>query len=114
MVAPKQQFPLVRWAVLVCSYDDLGTRAHAGRVTQEPSPFNSAQSLTRETMNEEKPEYVRPTVTSWRQCKPHCFDAVAELVGIEGGVVSGVINLESSGVEASDWRPRHDEQYNEA
>src|SRR6202034_772641 len=36
--------------------------------------------------------------------------AVAELVGIEGGVVSGVINLESSGVEASDWRPRHDEQ----
>ena len=39
---------------------------------------------------------------------------VAELVGIEGGVVSGVINLESSGVEASDWRPRHDEQYHEA
>jgi hypothetical protein len=38
---------------------------------------------------------------------------VAELVGIEGGVVSGVINLESSGVEASDWRPRHDEQYDE-
>ena len=40
--------------------------------------------------------------------------AVAELVGIEGGVVSGVINLESSGVEASDWRPRHDEHYYEA
>jgi 4,5-dihydroxyphthalate decarboxylase len=35
-------------------------------------------------------------------------DAVAELVGIEGGVVSGVFNLESSGVEAPDWRPRHD------
>jgi transposase len=40
--------------------------------------------------------------------------AVAELVGIEVGVVSGVMNLESSGVEASDWRPRHDEQYHEA
>jgi len=40
--------------------------------------------------------------------------AVAELVGIEVGVVSGVINLESSGVEASDWRPRHDEPYHEA
>jgi hypothetical protein len=40
--------------------------------------------------------------------------AVAELVGIGGGVVSGVINLESSGVEASDWRPRHDEPYHEA
>ena len=39
--------------------------------------------------------------------------AVGELVGIDGGVVSGVINLESSGVEASDWRPRHDEPYHE-
>jgi hypothetical protein len=40
--------------------------------------------------------------------------AVGELVGIDGGVVSGVINLESSGVETSDWRPRHDERYHEA
>jgi hypothetical protein len=40
--------------------------------------------------------------------------AVARLVGIKGGVVSGVINLESSGVEAPDWRPRHDKQYHEA
>ena len=40
--------------------------------------------------------------------------AVAELVGIEVGVVSGVFNLESSGVEAPDWRPRHDKQYHEA
>ena len=39
---------------------------------------------------------------------------VAELVGIEVGVVSGVMNLESSGVEASDWRLRHDEDYHEA
>ena len=39
--------------------------------------------------------------------------AVAGLVGIEGGVVSGVFNLESSGVEAPDWRPRHDKQYHE-
>ena len=40
--------------------------------------------------------------------------AVAELVGNEVGVVSGVINLESSGVEASDWRLRHDKHYHEA
>ena len=40
--------------------------------------------------------------------------SVAGLVGIEGGVVSGVFNLESSGVEAPDWRPRHDEHYHEA
>jgi hypothetical protein len=39
--------------------------------------------------------------------------AVAGLVGIEVGVVSGVINLESSGVEASDWRLRHDQAYHE-
>jgi hypothetical protein len=39
---------------------------------------------------------------------------VAWLVGIECCVVSGVINLESSGVEAPDWRPRHDEHYHEA
>jgi hypothetical protein len=37
--------------------------------------------------------------------------AVAGLVGIEGGVVSGVFNLESSGVGAPEWRPRHDERY---
>jgi hypothetical protein len=39
---------------------------------------------------------------------------VAGLVGIDGGVVSGVMNLESSGVEVPDWRPRHDEHYHEA
>ena len=42
------------------------------------------------------------------------FGAVAGLVGNDGGVVSGVMNLESSGVEAPDWRPRHDERYHEA
>ena len=36
--------------------------------------------------------------------------AVAEVVGIEGGVVSGMFNLESPDVRASDWRPRHDER----
>ena len=40
--------------------------------------------------------------------------AVAGLVGIECGVVSGVFNLESSGVEAPDWRPRHDKHYHES
>jgi hypothetical protein len=37
------------------------------------------------------------------------FGPVAELVGIEGGVVSGVFNLESPDVEASGRRPRHEE-----
>jgi hypothetical protein len=39
---------------------------------------------------------------------------VAWLVGIEGGVVSGVINLESPGVEAPGRRPRHEECYQQA
>jgi hypothetical protein len=38
---------------------------------------------------------------------------VAGLVGIEGGIVSEVINLESSGVRAPDRRLRHDQQYHE-
>lgn len=46
--------------------------------------------------------------------KKIALGAVAELVGIEVGVVSGVINLESSGVEASDWRLRHEQAYHEA
>jgi hypothetical protein len=36
------------------------------------------------------------------------------LVGIEGGVVSGVTNLESPGVEAPGRRPRHEECYQQA
>src|SRR5664280_2446684 len=47
-------------------------------------------------------------VTKW--LKPSIsVGSVARLVGIEGGVVSGVFNLESSGVEAPDWRLRHDQ-----
>jgi hypothetical protein len=48
---------------------------------------------------------VRTASSSW--------GAVAGLVGIEGGVASGVTNLESSGVGAPDWRPRHDEPCHE-
>jgi hypothetical protein len=40
--------------------------------------------------------------------------AVARLVGIEVGVVSGVINLESPGVGALGWRLRHEEAYHAA
>jgi hypothetical protein len=39
---------------------------------------------------------------------------VAGLVGIEGGVVSGVFNLESPGAEASGRRPRHEECYQQS
>ena len=39
---------------------------------------------------------------------------VAGLVGIEVGVVSGVINLDSPGLEAPVRRPRHEECYQQA
>ena len=39
---------------------------------------------------------------------------VAGLVGIEGGVVSGVTNLESPGVEVPGRRPRHEECYQQS
>ncbi len=39
--------------------------------------------------------------------------AVAEVVGIWGGVVSGVFNPADSGVGAPDWRPRRDEEYHD-
>jgi hypothetical protein len=35
MVAPIQRFPLVRWAVLVCSFDDFGTQSHSLYHTKE-------------------------------------------------------------------------------
>ena len=38
----------------------------------------------------------------------------AQLVGIEGGVVSGCFNPNESSVDALDRRPRHDEHYHEA
>ena len=40
--------------------------------------------------------------------------AVRRLVGIEVGVVSGVFNLESPGVDAPGWRLRHEEAYHTA
>ena len=48
------------------------------------------------------------------ECGQSRRGAVAGVVGIEGGVVSEVINLESSGVGAPDRRPRHDQPYYEA
>ena len=45
---------------------------------------------------------------------PTIAGAVRNAVGIESGVVSGVINLESPGVRAPGWRPRHDKRYHEA
>jgi hypothetical protein len=51
-----------------------------------------------------RPSYEKDAVPSegWLELK------------IEGGVVSGVINLESPGVRAPGWRPRHDQRYHEA
>jgi hypothetical protein len=56
--------------------------------------------------------------TGGRQIKTVLFQgrpgAVRRLVGIEVGVVSGVFNLESPGVDAPGWRLRHEEAYHAA
>ncbi len=44
----------------------------------------------------------------------YVLGAVRRLVGIEVGVVSGVFNLESPGVDAPGWRLRHEEAYHAA
>jgi hypothetical protein len=62
----------------------------------------------RRLMNSERSIWEIVTITSGDTDGP-----VAELVGIDGGVVSGVFNLESSDVGASDRRPRHEELYHE-
>jgi len=54
------------------------------------------------------------TATVWNKCGEATAGAVAGLVGIEVGVVSGVSNLESPGVSAPDRRPRHEEAYHAA
>ena len=43
----------------------------------------------------------------------HYLGAVARLVGIESGVVSGVFNLESPGFGEPGGRPRHENRYHE-
>ena len=45
--------------------------------------------------------------TAWILLLTPVHGSVARLVGIEGGVVSGVFNLESSGVDAERRRIRH-------
>src|SRR6516165_1489797 len=46
--------------------------------------------------------------------KKYFVGPVAGSVGIEGGVVSGVINLESLDVRAPSRRPRHENRYHDA
>ena len=53
------------------------------------------------------------TLQSFEAYTPN-LGPVAGSVGIEGGVVSGVINLESLGVRAPSRRPRHENRYHDA
>ena len=53
---------------------------------------------------------IRTMAISGKRSRNGGVDGV---VGIEDGVVSGVIHLQSSGVGASDWRPRHEKHYQE-
>ena len=55
-----------------------------------------------------------PTADDQKQLAALLAGAVRRLVGIEVGVVSGVFNLESPGVDAPGWRLRHEEAYHAA
>jgi hypothetical protein len=57
MVASKQVFPLVRWAVVVCSYHDRGTRGIARGITLQRSPHNAPP--TGENMNNKRQNRIR-------------------------------------------------------
>ena len=89
----------------------MGTMAFSEMAISPPLTFNATShthKFTRDLMPDFSGQLRTPAMSSRHT------GAVAELVGNEGGVVSGVFNLESSDVEASDWRPRHDEHYHEA
>ena len=62
--------------------------------------------------NQERLSFMQPSMASLRSMAT--AGAVAKLVGIEGGVVSGCFNPNESSVDAPDRRPRHDEHYHEA
>jgi hypothetical protein len=66
--------------------------------------------ITHHIRGPNKQHILPEAISVW--CREHTWHR--GLVGIEGDVVSGVINLEPSGVEVPDWRPRHDEHYHEA
>jgi len=57
MVASKQVFPLVRWAVVVCSYHDRGTRGIARGITLQRSPHNAPP--TEKNMNNKRQNRIR-------------------------------------------------------
>jgi hypothetical protein len=66
-------------------------------------------------MPKEEESETNLTVEQCRELAAAMFEgAVARLVGIEVGVVSGVFNLESPGVSALGWRLRHEEAYHAA
>jgi hypothetical protein len=69
-----------------------------------PNPFSYHFTSVRGSPGAEPSSFVAYDASS---------GPVDGVVGIEGGVVSGVINLESSSVGASDWRPRHGKHYQE-
>jgi hypothetical protein len=82
----------------------------------KPAPATSATDSSKTSIPTQVEKWTKDQWEAAKKewAKDTAKGAVAELVGIEVGVVSGVMNLESSGVEASDWRLRHDQGYHEA
>lgn len=74
-----------------------------------PAKANGLMPQRLATKRSQRVRNTRATITAIHRMVPVTIElkdhrsglsAVAELVGIEGGLVSGMVNLESSGVEA--------------
>ncbi len=88
-------------------------------------PSDAAQAIldgisARAAAHKARPVEVRPEPKACRFCghvylEPCDDGAVAGVVGIEVGVVSGVLSPDESGGDTPDlWRPRHAKRYHEA
>jgi hypothetical protein len=92
----------ILWTFTLCLIGCLVTAEASAQVAPQaaPSQFKEFRTFMENTRSAPATDYLG--------------GAVARLVGIDGGVVSGVFNLESPGVSAPGRRPRHDEPYHEA
>jgi hypothetical protein len=75
------------------------------------TPLVKAKKTELLTLGYPWPDSLAGKRLSWLDAE---IGAVARLVGIRVGVVSGVFNLESPGVDAPGWRLRHEEAYHAA
>src|SRR5271170_5373962 len=91
-----------------------GRAAHDAAVGPDGSIYLSDETTLDASIFKLEPQTGKVTSYKFPAKNGGAAGPVAGLVGIEGGVVSGVTNLESPGVEVPGRRPRHEECYQQA